>query len=110
MPPLKVSGGRSCACWLDFKVRINRITAVMHRAITRNTDAAFQCAISTPAIAGPNARAALVAMPFSDTAAGTSLRGNTSTMVTIHADIPNALPVPRTKVSKSSVQAPSSPL
>src|SRR3990167_7078405 len=72
MPPYSVYGGRpSTRALAGRRKMMKTITATIHRAIARNTEALFHQAIIAPARAGPRARVALIEMPLRDTAAGT---------------------------------------
>ena len=75
------------------------------RAFSTKTSHTPTAATRTPAMAGPTARAALMATLLSATADGISSCGTSSGTIADHAGSMTALPTPRTKTNPSSIHA-----
>ena len=81
----------------------------METALMRNTGPGPAATMMRPASAGPTARAILIAMLPSPTAAGSSCGGTASGIIACHAGRSIALPAPTASVMTSNIQGWTTP-
>src|ERR1700694_3406638 len=86
------------------------MTPTNDAAFTRNAAPTPTVAISTPASAGPTARAMLNSMPLSAEAAGRSSFGTSSGSTARQVGVSNASPADNANVSASSIQGVMTPV
>src|SRR5206468_4380600 len=85
-------------------------TPTTDAALMRNTGPGPPATMITPAIAGPTARATLIATVPSPTLAGSSSRGTTSGIIACHAGMSTALPAPMASVIARSIHGCTTPV
>ena len=98
------SAGSTAALGCRRQRHSTQKTPTTDTALMKNTGPGPPATIITPAIAGPIARAMLIATLPSPTAAGNSSRGTVSGMMACQAGKSTALPAPMASVITSSIQ------
>ena len=110
MPPhIRSAGSRDCGCGGGGHLLIARIIISTLVTAMANTQPAPNWANTTPASAGPRARAAFQAIDIAVMACGRSSRGTASMTVEFHDGENSAVQQPAANVKNRSVAGPASP-
>src|ERR1700756_754750 len=108
--PLKVSRGAVRLLIGLFHFATTRMTPKNDTAFHTKAVATPAAAITTPASAGPTARARLNSIPLSADAGASSSLGTSSGRIARHDGVPNASPAERANVNTNRSQGDIKPL